>query len=168
MVQLSHASMTTGKTIALPRQTFVGQVMSLLLNMLSRFVIASLPRSKCLLISWLPTPLAVILEPKKISEMQIKMTVKFHLTLVRTSIIKKSKTINSGESMEKREPSCTIDGNANWYSHIRAWHGDFFKKTNDKTIIWPRNPTSRHIPSGNHNWKRHMFSNVHHSTINNS
>ena len=66
MVQLSHSYMTTGKTIALARQTFVGKVMSLLFNMLSRFVIAFLPRSKCLFISWLQSPSAVILEPKKI------------------------------------------------------------------------------------------------------
>ena len=65
-VQLSHPYMTTGKTIALTRWTFVGQVMSLLLNMLSRLVIAFLPRSKHLLISWLQSPSAVILEPKKI------------------------------------------------------------------------------------------------------
>ena len=65
MVQLSHSYMTTGKTIALTRWTFVGKVMSLLLNMLSRFVIAFLPRSKCILISWLQSPSAVILEPKK-------------------------------------------------------------------------------------------------------
>ena len=58
--------MTTGKTIDLTRQTFVGKVMSLLLNMLSRLVITFLPRSKCLLISWLQSPSAVILEPKKI------------------------------------------------------------------------------------------------------
>ena len=58
--------MTTGKTIALTRQTFLGKVMSLLLNMLSRFVIAFLPRSKRLLISWLQSPSAVILEPSKI------------------------------------------------------------------------------------------------------
>ena len=58
--------MTTGKTIALTRQTFVGKVMSLLLNMLSRLVITFLPRSKCLLISWLQSPSAVILEPQKI------------------------------------------------------------------------------------------------------
>ena len=57
--------MTTGKTIALTRWTFVGKVISLLLNMLSRLVIAFLPRSKCLLISWLQSPSAVILEPKK-------------------------------------------------------------------------------------------------------
>ena len=65
-VQLSHPYITTGKTIALPRQTFVGKVMSLLLNMLSRLVIAFLPRSKRLLISWLQSPSSVILEPKKI------------------------------------------------------------------------------------------------------
>ena len=66
VVQLSHPYMTTGKTIALTRQTFVGKVMSLLLNMLSRLVITFLPRSKCLLISWLQSPSAVILESKKI------------------------------------------------------------------------------------------------------
>src|SRR5574340_1158446 len=65
-VQLSHPYRTTGKTIALTRQTFVGKVMSLLLNMLSRLVITFLPRSKRLLISWLQSPSAVILEPKKI------------------------------------------------------------------------------------------------------
>ena len=65
-VQLSHPHMTTGKTIALTRWTFVGKVMSLLLNMLSRLVRTSLPRSKRLLISWLQSPSAVILEPPKI------------------------------------------------------------------------------------------------------
>ena len=65
MVQLSHPYMTTGKTIALTRQTFVGKVMSLLFIMLSRFVIAFLPRSKHLLILWLQSPSAVILEPQK-------------------------------------------------------------------------------------------------------
>ena len=66
IVQLSHPYMTTGKTIVLTRRTFVGKVMSLLFNMLSRLVIAFLPRSKCLLISWLQSPSAVILEPLKI------------------------------------------------------------------------------------------------------
>ena len=66
IVQLSHPYMTTGKTIALIEWTFVGKVMSLLFNMLSRLVITLLPRSKCLLISWLQSPSAVILEPKKI------------------------------------------------------------------------------------------------------
>jgi len=65
-VQLSHPYVTTGKTIALTRQTFVGKVMSLLFNMQSRLVITFLPRSKRLLISWLQSPSAVILEPKKI------------------------------------------------------------------------------------------------------
>ena len=64
-VQLSHPYITTGKTIALTRQTFVGKVMSLLFNMLSRLVITFLPRCKRLLISWLQSPSAVILEPRK-------------------------------------------------------------------------------------------------------
>ena len=66
IVQFSHPYMTTGKTIALTRWTFVGKVMSLLFNILSRLVITFLPRSKCLLISWLQSPSAVILEPNKI------------------------------------------------------------------------------------------------------
>ena len=66
IVQISHPYMTTGKTIALTRQTFVNKVMSLLLNMLSRLVITFLPRSKRLFISWLQSPSAVILEPRKI------------------------------------------------------------------------------------------------------
>ena len=64
-VQLSHPYMTTGKTIALTRRTFVGKVMSLLFNMLSRLIITFLPRSKHLLISWPQSPSALILEPKK-------------------------------------------------------------------------------------------------------
>ena len=64
-VQLSHPYMTTGKTIALTRRTFVGKVMPLHFNMLSRLVITFLPRSECLLISWLQSPSAVILEPPK-------------------------------------------------------------------------------------------------------
>ena len=67
-VQLSHPYMTTGKTIALARWAFVSKVMSLLFNMLARLVITFLPRSKCLLISWLQSPSAVILEPKKYSQ----------------------------------------------------------------------------------------------------
>ena len=65
-VQLSHPHMTTGKTIALTRRTFVGKVLSLLFNMLSRLVITFLPRSKSLLISWLQSPSAVIMEHRKI------------------------------------------------------------------------------------------------------
>ena len=66
IVQLSHPNMTTGKIIVLTRWAFVGKVMYLLLNMLSRLIITFLPRSKRLLISWLQSPSAVILEPKKI------------------------------------------------------------------------------------------------------
>ena len=71
IVQLSYPYMTTGKTIALTRQTFVGKVMSLLFNMLYRLVIAFHPRSKCLLTSWLQSPSAVILEPKKIKSVTV-------------------------------------------------------------------------------------------------
>ena len=71
IVQLSHPYMTTGKTIALTRRTFVGKVMSLLFDMLSRFVTAFLPRSKSLLISWLQSPPAVVLELKKIKSVTV-------------------------------------------------------------------------------------------------
>ena len=73
MVQLSHPYMTTGKNTALTRWTFVGKVMSLLYNMLSRLVIAFLPRSKHLLISWLQSPFAVILAPKKIKSVTVSI-----------------------------------------------------------------------------------------------
>ena len=73
MVQLSHPYTTTGKTIALIIWTFVGKVMSLLFNMLSKFVIAFLPRNKCLLTSWLQLPSAVILEPTKIKSVTISI-----------------------------------------------------------------------------------------------
>ena len=71
IVQLSHPYTTTGKTIALTRQTFVGKITSLLFNMLSRLVIAFLPRSRHLLITWLQSPSAVILEPKKIKSLTV-------------------------------------------------------------------------------------------------
>ena len=71
MIQLSHPYMTTGKTIALTIQIFLRKVMSLLFNILSRFVIAFVPRSKCLLISWLQSLFTVILEPKKILFLQV-------------------------------------------------------------------------------------------------
>ena len=71
IVQLLHPYMTTGKSIALTRQTFVGKVMSLLFNMLPRLVITFLPRSKRLLISWLQSPSAVIWEPKKIKSVTV-------------------------------------------------------------------------------------------------
>ena len=73
IVQLLHPYITTGKTIALTRQTFVGKLMSLLFNMLSRLVIAFIPRSKCLLISWLQSPSAVILESLKIKSVTVSI-----------------------------------------------------------------------------------------------
>ena len=74
-VQLSHPYMTTGKTIALTRQTFVGKVISLLFNMLSRLVVTFLPKSKRLLISWLQSPSAVILEPRKIKSATVSPSI---------------------------------------------------------------------------------------------
>ena len=79
MVQLSHPYMTTGKTIALTRRTFVGKVMSVLFNMLSRLVIAFLPRSKHRLISWLWSPSAVILEPKPPSKIALTCISSFEI-----------------------------------------------------------------------------------------
>ena len=73
IAQLSHPYMTTGKTIALTRQTFVGKVISLLFNMLSRLVLAFLPRSKHLLISWLLSSCVVILEPPKIKSLTVSI-----------------------------------------------------------------------------------------------
>ena len=73
IVQLSDPYMNTGKIIALTRQNFVGKLMSLLFNMLSRLVITFLPRSKCLLISWLQSPSAVILEPRKIRSVTVSI-----------------------------------------------------------------------------------------------
>ena len=73
MVLLSHPYMTPGKTITLTRQTFVGKVISLLFNMLSRLVVAFLPRDTCLLVSWLQSPSAMILEPKKIKSVIVSI-----------------------------------------------------------------------------------------------
>ena len=73
MVQLSYPYMTSGKTIALTRWTFGGKVMSLTFNMLSHFVIAFLPRSKCLLLSWLQSPFAMIFQPKKIKSVIVSI-----------------------------------------------------------------------------------------------
>ena len=75
IVQLSHPYMTTGKTIALTRQTFVDKAMSLLFNKLSRLVITFLPRSKCLLNSWFQSPFAVILEPRKIKSATVSPSI---------------------------------------------------------------------------------------------
>ena len=73
IVQLSHPYMTTGKTIALTIQTFVSKLMSLLFNLLSQLIIAFLPRIKCLLISWLQSPSAVIWEPKKTKSVTVSI-----------------------------------------------------------------------------------------------
>ena len=82
IVQLSHPYMTTGKTTDGTRQTFVGKVMSLLFNMLSRLVITFLPSSKYLLISWLQSPSAVILEPKKIKFVTVSIVSPFICSLI--------------------------------------------------------------------------------------
>ena len=79
IVQLSHPYITTGKTTALTGRTFVGKVMSLLFNMLYRLVRTFLPRSKCLLISWLQSPSAVILEPKKIKSVIVSVVLPIYL-----------------------------------------------------------------------------------------
>ena len=73
IAQLSHPYVTTGKTIALTRWTFVGKVMSLLFNMLSRLLIAFLPRNKCFLISWLQSPYAIIFEPPQIKSVTVSI-----------------------------------------------------------------------------------------------
>ena len=73
MVQLSHWYMTTGKAIGLTGKTFVGKIMALLFNMLSRFAMAFLPRSKHVLITWLQSPSVVILEPKKVKSLTVSI-----------------------------------------------------------------------------------------------
>ena len=75
--------------------------------------------------------------------------------------------MNAGEGVEKRQLSCTPGGNVNWYSLYERQHGDSFKKLGIK-LSWPNNPTTGHIPWGNHNWKRHIYPNVHCSIIYNS
>ena len=93
IVQISHPYMTTGKTTALTRWTLVGQVMSLLLKMLSRLVITFLPRSKRLLISWLQSPSAVILKPKKIKSLTVSNVLQ--IPTRSPSNVNKSKTCHS-------------------------------------------------------------------------
>ena len=82
----------------------------------------------------------------------------------RVAIIKKSTKINAVEGVEKRELSCTFVWNINWYSHYGEQYGDSLK-TRNKTVAWPSNSTSRNILWENHNSKRHMYPNVHFSTI---
>ena len=81
---------------------------------------------------------------------------------------KSLQTINTGEGVEKRECSCIVGGNVNWYSQYGRHYGDSLKKTRNKTSIWPSNPTARHIPWRNQNWKKHMYPIVHWSTLYNS
>ena len=100
-VQLSHPYMATVKTVALARRTFVGKVMSLLLNMLSRLVITFLPRSKHLLISWLQSPSAVILEPKKIKSLTIK-TMLIGYTLIQNKKFFKNENKNRNQNGKKK------------------------------------------------------------------
>ena len=89
---------------------------------------------------------------------------RYHLNSKNDHHQKNLQTINAGEDVEKREYSCSFGENVNWYSHYGRWSGDSLKSRN-KTTIWHSNPTPRHIPWGNQNWKRHMNPNVHCSTI---
>ena len=101
MVQLSHLYTTTGKTIVLTRWTFVGKIMSLLFNVLSRLVIAFLPRSKCLLISWLQSPSAVILEPKKIKSLTVSIvspSICYEVMGLDAESIRKAETVSQNAS----------------------------------------------------------------------
>ena len=99
-------------------------------------------------------------------EMQIKTTVRYHLTLVRQPSSKSLQNKCWKGCGEKKKPSHTV-GNANWYSHYAEQCGDSLKSGN-REAIWPNNPTTRHIQWGNQNWKRHLCPNVHCSTIYNS
>ena len=82
--------------------------------------------------------------------MQIKTTMRNHLTLVRMAIIKSLQTINAGEGVEKREPSYTVGGSANWYSHYGEQCGDS-SKTKNRIAMQPSNLTAGHKPQGNQN-----------------
>ena len=110
IVKLSHPYMTTGKTMALTRRTLVGKVTSLLFNILSQLVIAFLPRSKGLLISWLQSPSAVILEPRKIKPATVSTVFP---SICHEPSSKSLQTIKVEEGVEKRESSCTVGGNVN-------------------------------------------------------
>ena len=104
-VQLSHPYMTTGKTIALTRQTFVGKVMSLFFNMLSRLVITFFPRRKLLLISWLQSPSAVILEPPKIKSDTVSLSIS-HEVMGPDALI--TKPLKKKKAIVKPECLCSI------------------------------------------------------------
>ena len=98
---------------------------------------------------------------------KLKTTMRYHLTWSEWPSSKNVQTINGGQDMEKREPSCTIGGNVNWHNHMQNSLG-ISLKTRIRTTIWPSNPTTGHISWENHNSKRHMYPNVHCSTIYNS
>ena len=127
MVQLSYPYMTTGKSIVLARWTFVGKVVSLLFNMLSRLVIAFLPRSRRLLISWLQSPSAVILEPKKIKSLNV--------STVSPSICHEVKTLESPLDCKEIQPVHS-EGDQPW---------DFFGRNDAKAetpVLWPSHAKS--------------------------
>ena len=116
IVQLSHPYMTTGKTTALTRQTFVGKVMSLLFNMLSRLVIAFLPRSKCLLISWLQSPTVVILEAPKIKS----VTVSTVFPSIALAHHEKSENVSHPVLSDFYDPTdCSLPGSVHGISQAR-------------------------------------------------
>ena len=139
-VQLSHPYMITGKTIALTRWTLVGKVMSLFLNMLSRLVITFLPRSKCLLISWLQSTSVVILESKKIKSVTV--------SVVSPSICREMMGLNA--------------------VMLVFWMLSFKPAFSLSSFTFITRPTTGHTHRGNQNWKRHVYPSVHRSTVYNS
>ena len=100
-----------------------------------------------------------------IREMQIKTIMRYHLTLVRIAIIKKSTSNKCWKVCREKERSRATCGNINWYNHCGRRYGDSFKNTRNKSAIWPNNPTRGHIPWGKQNWKRYMYPIVHCSNI---
>ena len=149
IVQLSHSYMTTGKTIDFTRRTCVDKVMSLLFNMLSRFVIAFLPRNKCLLISWLQSPSAVILEPKKIKSATVstvspsichKVMGPDAITLVLWMLSFKPAFSLSSFTFIKKVFSSSSPSAIEW-CHLQIWGYWYFSQqswfhTHRKIILW--------------------------------
>ena len=169
IVQLSHPYMTTGKTTALTRRTFVGKVMFLLFNMLSRFVRALLPRSRYLLISWLQSPSAVVLECQKIKSLTVSIVSPSicHAVMGLDAMILIFWMLNfkPGFSLFSftyiKRPFCS-----SLLSAIRVVSSAYLRLL----IFSPCtcNPTTGHIPWEKHYWQRHMYPSVHCSTIYNS